>query len=100
MPLFLINARDKSDSLALRMATREAHLAWAAEVRDRIAVAGPVFADDGQTMAGSTFIIAFDSLEEARLWAAQDPYARAGLFESVEIRPFRWLIGEGPTDED
>ncbi len=99
MPLYLINARDKPDSQALRLATREAHLSWAGDARDRIAVAGPVLSDDGTTMLGSTFIIAFDSLDAARLWAAQDPYAQAGLFQSVEIRPFRWLLGEGPPDD-
>ena len=98
MPLFLINARDKSDSLALRLANREAHLAWAGAFADRIAMAGPVFAEDGTTMAGSTFVMAFDSLAEAQAWAADDPYAKAGLFAEVEIRPFKWLLGSGPGD--
>ncbi|MEM8616517.1 MAG: YciI family protein [Pseudomonadota bacterium] len=99
MALFLINARDKAGALELRLANREAHLAWAGQFKDRIAMAGPVFLDDMETMAGSTFVIAFDTLEEAKAWAAQDPYALAGLFEHVEVRPFKWLIGDGkPTD--
>ena len=95
MPLYLVNARDKADSLSLRMATREDHLAWAASFADRIAMAGPVFSEDGQTMAGSTFVIQFDSLDEAKAWARQDPYAKAGLFDRVEIIPFKWSIGAG-----
>ena len=97
MALFLINARDKADSLDLRLANREAHLAWAGTFADKIAMAGPVFLDDGKTMAGSTFVIAFDTLAEAQDWAANDPYAKAGLFERVEIIPFRWLLGSGPN---
>lgn len=98
MALFLINARDKADSLDLRLATRQAHLDWAASFKDRIAMAGPVFKDDGTTMAGSTLVMSFDTLDEARAWAAQDPYAVAGLFDRVEIVPFNWSIGDGkPT---
>jgi len=65
----------------------------------QIAMAGPVFAEDGESMIGSTFVIAFDTLNEARVWAAADPYARAGLFARVEIAPFKWLLGAGkPSD--
>ena len=53
MPLFLVNARDKADSIDLRLANREEHLAWAANYLDKIAMAGPVTLDDGETMAGS-----------------------------------------------
>jgi len=95
MALFLINARDKADSLDLRLATRQAHLDWAVSFKDRIAMAGPVFLDDGITMAGTTFVMNFDTLGEARAWAAQDPYAVAGLFDRVEIIPFNWSIGDG-----
>ena len=98
MPLFLINARDKANSSELRQATRQAHLEWAGEARHRIAMAGPVLSDDGETMQGSTFVIEFDSLDEAKTWAAEDPYAKAGLFERTEITPFIWLIGDGPKN--
>lgn len=96
MPLFLINARDKADALDLRLENRPAHLEWASASAGNILMAGPVFADDGETFAGSTFVVEFTTLDEAEAWAAQDPYARAGLFHSVEIVPFKWLLGEGP----
>ena len=95
MPQFLINARDKANALELRMANRPAHLEWASAHKDMILMAGPVFADDGNTFAGSTFVIECASLREAEAWAAEDPYAQAGLFETVEIRPFMWLLGNG-----
>lgn len=95
MAQFLINARDRAGALDVRMANRPAHLDWAKSHHDRILMAGPVFADDGETFAGSTFVVAFDTLEDAKAWAAEDPYAKAGLFETVEIRPFRWLLGGG-----
>ncbi|MEO1305443.1 MAG: YciI family protein [Pseudomonadota bacterium] len=98
MPLFLINARDKANSTELRLANRQAHLEWAGEARHQIRMAGPVLSDDGETMKGSTFVIEFETLEDAHAWAADDPYAQAGLFESTEIIPFIWLIGDGPKD--
>jgi len=95
MPLFLVNARDKADALPLRMANRPEHLAWAAGFKDQMRMGGPVFADDGETFVGSAFVMEMDSLEDVRHWAAADPYAKAGLFETVEIRPFTWAIGDG-----
>ncbi|MEM7493327.1 MAG: YciI family protein [Pseudomonadota bacterium] len=94
MGLFLINARDKAGSLDVRMANREAHLAYAKDHMDQIKVAGPVLNEAGD-MAGSTLIMEFSSLEEAQNWASNDPYAKAGLFESVEIIAYKWLLGDG-----
>lgn len=95
MPLFIINARDKAGALEIRMANRPAHLDWAGSAADKIRMAGPVFANDGETFAGSTFIIEMESLDAVKTWASDDPYAKAGLFETVEIKPFAWLLGDG-----
>ncbi|MEM7329180.1 MAG: YciI family protein [Pseudomonadota bacterium] len=96
MPLFLINARDKAGATDLRLANRQAHLEWAGEFAHKIAMAGPVLSDDGETMIGSTFVIDFETAAEAHEWASNDPYAKAGLFDRTEIIPFIWLIGDGP----
>ena len=48
---------------------------------------------------GSLIVIDAASLEAAREIAAGDPYAAAGLFAAVEIRPWLWTIN-APTDED
>ena len=98
MPLFLVNARDKANSLDLRLANRQSHLEWAGQFLQKIAMAGPVLAADGETMAGSTFVIEFETLDDARAWAKEDPYAKAGLFEQTEIIQFSWSIGSGPSD--
>ncbi len=41
---------------------------------------------------GSLLIMAFDDRGQAQAFAEGDPYARAGLFESVTIRPFRKVL--------
>lgn len=97
MPLFILNARDKAGAIDIRMANRPAHLDWAKNYADKIRMAGPVFAEDGETFAGSVFVIEMETLAEVQAWAAEDPYAKAGLFETVEIKHFAWLLGDGPA---
>ena len=100
MALFTVYCVDKPDALDVRLANRAAHLEWAGGFSDRIRMAGPMFADDGETFAGSLFVIDFGSKAEVEAWAANDPYAKAGLFQRVEIRPFRWLLGDGPPAKE
>ncbi|WP_032485112.1 YciI family protein, partial [Yersinia pestis] len=38
---------------------------------------------------GSTVIADFSSLQEAEIWAEQDPYVAAGVYQSVIIKPFK-----------
>ncbi len=92
MPLFVMTLIDKPDSLGLRMATREAHLAWARERLGDIKLGGP-FLDDTGDMAGSLIIIEATDLDAAKAWNAADPYTKAGLWASVDIRPFRVTLG-------
>jgi uncharacterized protein YciI len=93
MPLYVLACFDKADSLDLRMATREAHLAWARDQHDRIRMAGPMLNDD-DTMAGSLFFLEADSAGEVKAFNAADPYAKAGLFDRVEIKRFRSTLGQ------
>ena len=41
---------------------------------------------------GSLIVAEFDSLEEARAWADADPYVKAGVYESVEVSPFKLVM--------
>ena len=92
MPLFAIICTDKpQEGLELRRANREAHLQWLADLGDRVKAAGP-FLDEAGNPAGSLIIIEADSLPDATAIASQDPYRRAGVFENVDIRPWKWLI--------
>lgn len=93
MALFHILALDKPGNLSVRMENRPAHLEWAKAQGDKLKLAGPVFADDGETFAGSVFIVEADSHAEIESWQASDPYVQAGLFGETHIRPFKWVIG-------
>jgi hypothetical protein len=91
MALFALVCLDKPGSLALRLATRDAHFAYAGG-SGQVRLAGP-FLDAGGEMAGSLIILEADDLAAAKVWNRADPYQLAGLFESVEIRPWRATFG-------
>jgi uncharacterized protein YciI len=70
---------------------RPDHLGYLKELGDAVKAAGP-FTDDAGTPTGSLVIIEAADRAAAEVMAARDPYALAGLFQSVEIRPWKWLI--------
>lgn len=91
--LFALICTDRPHALEVRLETRSKHLAFIEQHKTQVKVAGPFLSEDGATMVGSLIIIEAESLAAARDFAARDPYALAGLFSSVEIKPWRWLIG-------
>jgi uncharacterized protein YciI len=91
--LFMIHCTDKPNHGNLRQETREEHLAYLREHEDRIVIAGPIPTEDGSAVTGSLLIMEFDGADEARAFAEADPYNRAGLFDSVTVKPFKKVFG-------
>jgi uncharacterized protein len=89
--LYAFVLTDRPDSAALRMRTRPEHKACLAQIADRIAFAGPLLADDGQTMLGSLLVIDFPDRAAARAWLTQEPFTRAGLYATTQVHAFRNL---------
>ena len=85
--LFVVTAIDKKDSLALRLSVREAHFAFARD-SGRIKLCGP-FLDAGGQMIGSMMIVEAPDLATVQAWHAADPYVKAGLFATSDIRPWK-----------
>lgn len=93
MGLYVIICIDKPDSLPLRMATREAHLAYVKATNSlKFYVGGPFLSDDG-AMAGSMIIVEADERAKVDAFVENDPYGMAGLFASVEVRPWKVTVG-------
>ncbi|MEO1723651.1 MAG: YciI family protein [Pseudomonadota bacterium] len=90
--LYAIICIDKPGALEIRKANREAHLAHIKSTDGAIRQAGP-FLDDAGEMCGSLLIYASDDRAAVEDWAAADPYALAGLFQSVEIRAWNRVLG-------
>ena len=94
--LFLVHTWDRPGALDVRMANRNDHIAWLTARGDAVKAAGPWLNDAGE-MAGSLLIVEADDRAELDAWLTQDPYAKADLFERVEIAPWRWLVNP-PAD--
>ncbi|MQT13374.1 YciI family protein [Segnochrobactrum spirostomi] len=91
--LFVASCLDKADHLEVRLANRPDHLAWLDGHRDAVRLAGPFLDAAGEKPVGSMLIIEAASAAAVEALLAEDPYAKAGLFASVEIRPWRMTIG-------
>lgn len=96
---YAIEGFDGSNGLAGRAKARAAHLERLVALRDagRLLLAGPCPAIDAEDpgpagFSGSLVVAQFDSLQDARAWADADPYVRAGVYERVEVRPFKPVL--------
>ena len=96
---YAIEGYDGADVVARRAAARAAHLARLNALRDqgRLMLAGPCPAIDAEDpgpagFSGSIVIAEFPSLADARAWAEADPYVEAGVYQRVEVRPFRPVL--------
>jgi len=92
MPLFAISCKDKPGALETRLATRPVHLDYLKESKI-LKLAGALLGEDGNPI-GSLLIVEAEDIAAAQAQADNDPFTKAGVFESVEIRPWRLAIGE------
>ncbi len=90
--LFAIFCTDRPGRAQVRLDNRPAHVAFLKAAGDTVKLAGPTTTEDGGAMTGSLIVAEFDDLAAAQAWAATDPYAQAGLFESVVIRPWKQVL--------
>lgn len=91
MPTFAIHCIDKPMHQELRASTRDEHVAYVAGFLDKVVVAGPL-TDDAGSPIGSLLLMDFPDRRAAMNFAADDPYARAGLFQSVAITAWRQVL--------
>ena len=87
--LFVIIGHDGPNGAALRPTVRPAHLENLRPLVEsgRVVVGGPF--TDG---SGSLIVADFESEAAAKAFAQSDPYVTQGVFERVEIKPFRKVV--------
>ena len=97
--LYAIISEDMPGSLARRLEARAAHLdrLKALQAEGRLVLAGPCPAIDAQDpgsagFTGSLVVAEFATREAAIAWAAEDPYAAAGVYRKVTVKPFRKVL--------
>ena len=91
---FAVHGKGKPGSEQVRIANRMAHLDYLEGHKAQVVVAGPLLSDESETprMVGSLLVLDLPDRNAADAFAAGDPYAKAGLFESVVIHPWRKVI--------
>lgn len=94
---FAVICRDKPGALSVRMESRPAHLEYLKAHSAQIPIGGPLMSADGQTPCGSLIVVEAEDEAAARALLDADPYNEAGLFESVTVQPWRWVVGK-PDD--
>ncbi|MCC6545883.1 hypothetical protein IT570_01850 [Candidatus Sumerlaeota bacterium] len=87
--LFVIIGWDVADSKERRPLVRPEHLAHWKEMDEsgRVILAGPM-----TDFAGSLFIVDMESQQAAEAHAAKDPYVLKGVFQRVEVHPFKAVM--------
>ncbi|OUY05799.1 YciI family protein [Acinetobacter populi] len=101
MPLFVVQCTDNDNILEKRMEVRPQHLKRLDVLKQqgRLIVAGPMPKDADDTSKGfygSVIIVDFDSHDALDQWLADEPYVHAGVYKSVDVKPF---IKVFPKDE-
>lgn len=96
---YAIEGFDGADVLPKRLEARPEHLARLTALRDqgRLLLAGPCPAIDAEDpgpagFSGSIVIAEFACLDDARDWAAADPYVTGGVYARVDVRPFKRVL--------
>ena len=89
--LFVIIGHDGLNGAALRPSVRPRHLAYVGPLarEGKMLIGGPF--TDG---SGSLMIVEMENEAAALQFATNDPYAREGVFERVEVKPFRKVLPE------
>jgi uncharacterized protein YciI len=91
--LFAFICRDKPGHLQVRLDNRPDHVAFlnGLNAEGTLKFAGPFLDDDGKP-CGSLVVVEVADKDTARAVSAADPYARAGLFATVDIQPWNWVF--------
>ena len=96
--LFIVLATDKPGAAQVRADNRPDHIEYLKSFGDSIVAGGATLSDDGESMTGSFLLIEVADRAAADAFAAGDPFAKAGLFESVEIRRWRKVFFNQPKE--
>jgi uncharacterized protein len=89
--LFALLCTDKPNSLELRLKVRPDHVAFLNGLGDAMKFAGP-FTDDAGSPNGTLVVVEAQDRQAAEAIVANDPYAIAGLFSDVDIKPWKWTL--------
>ena len=92
---FIVIARDGSDPEVKdrRAAARPAHLEWIAPYVESGFLLGGAILDEAGDMVGSVVLADLPTRAELDEWLAGDPYVTGGVWQEIEVRPYRPAVG-------
>lgn len=99
---FVVLATDKPGYAEVRERTRPEHRRY---LRNhgapavQVLLAGPTLDRAGDQMNGTLLVVEAICLEDVSAFIAADPYSKAGLFEHIDIRPWRCGLGAIQTEQ-
>ena len=86
--IFAILLMDRPGTAELRVQIRPEHRAYLAQQADRMAFAGPLTSEDGNTVVGSLLAMDFANRAEVDAWLKNEPFTKAGVYEEPVIHVF------------
>lgn len=90
---FFVHSRDVPGSGAALDALAPRHWDYMDGFADRLVARGPTLSDDGEEHTGSVHVVTAADLDEARRFAGQEPFQRAGLYGETCVVRFANLLG-------
>ena len=96
--LFAVTIEDRPGMAGTRRAVRAAHLDWLERHRQMLVIAGPVMDTEGNSI-GSVRVVEAPDRAAVEALTEGDPFARAGCFARVDIRPYRIVFKDGMKAE-
>lgn len=94
MPYAIITF-DKPNSLDIRAAARDEHVAYLKSNQHRLIAAGGLIEDDTTGGLGGIFLVDTDDRADAEKFANDDPFNKAGLFEKTLVIRWRKAFFDG-----
>lgn len=86
---YVIETFDKPDHRHVRASVRPEHLAFLEARKDKLLACGAKLNDDGSDAGGGLYIVDVEDRGAAERFIAEDPFAKAGLFERVVVTRWR-----------
>lgn len=92
---YLIICEHATDSQEIRRSVNAAHLEHIATLKDKYHYldSGTFYLDESNyeidSPTGTMILAEFDSLNDAKAWAAADPFATAEVYSRISVYPYR-----------
>jgi uncharacterized protein len=93
---FAVFATDRNGMQTVRAVTRPVHREYPRNPAGhpvKVRIGGPTLDEADEQMIGTMLVVEADSIDAARAFLSDDPYAKVGLYAAVEVRPWVWGLG-------